>query len=169
MHASVRTRLAAWCERHSELLAQGSVADLGAYDINGGVKDIIPLAVGIDIVAGPSVDVVIASGEVPESLRGAFAAIVSTSAFQFSGDPAGFKREVVLLGRPGALVFVTMCSESCKVRHTTSPNALGLGDELRWSRDRLVRFLAPEISTLACIDDGNDLVFEGRIGSGRPS
>ncbi len=101
----------------------GSILDLGALSVNGGLRPFAPTSaryVGVDLEAGPNVDVVVAPGEPLPFADGAFDAAVSTSCFEH--DPA-FWATFLELGRcvrEGGLLYI---------------NAPSNGDVHRWPWD----------------------------------
>ena len=119
-----------------------AVADLGARDLNGSVKDVVPGAVGFDLAAGPGVDVVIELGCIPEEHRGRYDIVTSVSSFQFCPHPECYKSEITALLKPGGRLFLSMCAPSCGTRHTTVPP---WDDCFRMSLTELKDLLAPEI------------------------
>lgn len=164
MHESVKCTLSEWIGTFGDV-ANKAVADVGAYNINGAVKDVIPHAVGFDLVAGPGVDVVLNLGEVPEEHRGRYDIVTSLGSFQCCPQPGSYKAEIVGLLKPGGHLFLTMCSPGCQARHTTSPG--GFQDCLRFHPGELEDFMRPEIVSLACYVNSErihpDLVFIGRL------
>lgn len=160
MHAAVANALREWVAsrpipRHSR------VADLGAFNINGSVKDVIPDAVGFDICPGPSVDEVIESGVIPKEHRQVYDAVVSVSTFQFS-EPIEFACEVLGLLKPWGWLFLTMCTPSCHEKHISSD---GGEDGFRWRKRQLVQFWKPEIKCVRLYTtkgSHEDLVYVGR-------
>lgn len=61
MNEQVRT----WLRRHSAKLT-GYVLEVGARNVNGGIRDIANVAVGIDISPGRGVDCVLSAEKLPE-------------------------------------------------------------------------------------------------------
>lgn len=119
MHYSVKQETKSWFKRNP-ILQSCTVADLGSLNINGSVKDIIPQAVGFDLIEGPGVDVVIEDGEIPKNWKGYFSAVVGVSSLQFCPNLENYKKEVVDLLAPDGLVLLTSCTLSCSCHHTTS-------------------------------------------------
>jgi SAM-dependent methyltransferase len=117
MHDSVRDFIA----REAPYL-RPAVLEVGAYDVNGGIRDLLPMpttAYGIDIVAGPGVDEVydgmilptqserrrtMLPPEYPFPLWGA---VVSTEMFEHVNDPVNMAREMVRVCEPGGRILVT--------------------------------------------------------------
>jgi hypothetical protein len=148
MHESARRALAKFYFDYRDALDRVQVADMGALNINGAAKDVIPHCTGFDIVAGPGVDVVITPGNIPEMHRCRYGAALSLNSFTFCPDPSMYKQQLVDLLVEEGLLFMTMCSEKCAVKHTTSNNPYGFGDEFRVKRDELERFFAIEFDIL---------------------
>jgi len=161
MHDTVRNALSDWIESIGGA-ADMVVADLGARNLNGSVKSVVPHARGFDLSAGPGVDVVIEAGRVPEEHRGRYDLVTSVSSFQFFPDPLLYKDEIIQLLKPDGVLFLTMCAPSCVTEHTTVPPH---GDCLRMDVEELAELMRPEIEmqrgTLTAADDHEDIIFIG--------
>ena len=161
MHDTVRNALSGWLESigGAEDLA---VADLGARNLNGSVKSVVPHARGFDLSAGPGVDVVIEAGRVPQEHRGRYDLVTSVSSFQFFPRPHEYKAEITQLLKPGGVLFLTMCAPSCVTEHTTTPP---YDDCLRLSVLELTELMRPEIevqqATHTGADGHEDIIFIG--------
>lgn len=101
------------------------VADLGSLNLNGAVRDIIPVACGFDICSGPGVDVVLEAGAVLPEHEAAYDGLVAASAYQFAPEPEQFLNEAWRLLRPGGSLLLTMCPLYCTAEHSTSPELTG--------------------------------------------
>ncbi len=160
MHSSVKEEIMEWKERNP-ILRDCRLADLGSLNINGAVRDFIPWAYGIDLVRGPGVDIVIEEGVVPKIWRGIFGAVVGTSSLQYSSSLQNYKKEIIDLLRPGGLVFLTVCSPGCKVKHTTSSVT---EDTHRLTSHEVQELFKPEIIlSYHSAGDGHDMIFEGHL------
>lgn len=126
------------------------VAELGSYNINGSVKEVIPYSHGFDILSGKGVDNVIEPGKILEQYKHKYDILISTSSFQTCPDSNLYKQEILDLCKNNALVFLTMCSLDCKYQHSTSPNQYNFKDEIRMSEKQLINFMAPEIEMIDC-------------------
>jgi len=148
MHDSAKRAIAKFYFDYRTVLDATRVADLGALNINGATKDVIAHAVGFDIVAGKGGDVVIVPGTVPPEHRHQYGAVVTSSSFSFCPDPLAYKKQIIDLLQPGGLLFLTMCSDKCQVRHSTSDNSYGFQDEFRLELRELERFFSTEFEIL---------------------
>lgn len=161
MHEPVRQALRDWVVRTGGVAGK-LVADLGAFNINGSVKEVIPGAVGFDLVAGPGVDVVIQLGVIPGRHLNRYDIVTCISSFQFCPHPHDYRREIAGLLKQGGLLFLTMCGPGCRCRHTTVPP---FEDSFRVGIEELAGLLRPEIGMLeACIrvtDQHPDMIFVG--------
>lgn len=132
MMASVREYVAAWRQRHPDL---APVAELGSYDINGGIRDIVPV-VGFDILPGPGVDCVIVPGAIPIHHRNRYQAVLSLDSFPYDPVPERYIDQILDLLAPGGRLLLIACNANCRHRHTTSPNSLGHVDQTRWTNEQ---------------------------------
>ena len=160
MHDGVKAQLADWYTRHADRLFV--VADVGAFNLNGSVSDVIPGAVGFDIMPGPGVDEVLLPGRIPWWHRGRFHGVASISAMQFCPYRQLFKAELVDLLEPGGLVFLSMCRPQCNDIHNSS-GAFGWRDSVRLSASDLCQLLAPEFTVDRCETVCNDIIYEGHL------
>lgn len=139
------------------------IADLGSYNINGTIKDKLPgKIIGIDLVAGPCVDVIITPGVIPPEHVMRYDALISANAFHYSGDPNEYKSEVLQLLKINGHFVLTMCNSDCKETHTRLPESCRGVDSIRMSLRELVNFWEPEISITRVYVEGHDLVLWGR-------
>lgn len=104
-----------------ELVAGASVLEIGSYDVNGSVRNLFAAAgryVGVDLVAGPGVDVVRFGHQIddPDSSYD-----VTVSGECFEHDPHWHETflNMVRLTRPGGLVAVS-CASRGRPEHGTS-------------------------------------------------
>jgi hypothetical protein len=141
MHASVRNALCLWLEVLGGAAGK-TVADVGAYNLNGSVKEVLPHAIGFDLVPGPGVDVVVPLGSIPAEHRNRYDLVTSISSFQFCPYPREYKNELLELLKPNGLLFLTMCAASCTTKHTTVPP---YEDCLRMTIEELTALMGPEI------------------------
>jgi hypothetical protein len=161
MHDTVRNALSDWLESIGGA-ADMAVADLGARNLNGSVKSVVPHALGFDLSTGPGIDVVIEAGSIPEEHRGRYDLVTSVSSFQFFPRPLTYKDEITQLLKPGGVLFLTMCAPTCVTEHTTVPP---YGDCLRLSVPELTELMRPEIemrqTILTGADGHEDIIFIG--------
>lgn len=148
MHTSVARQIKKFYIDYQYFIDNNLVADLGSLNINGAAKDIIKHAVGFDIVNGPGVDVVIEPGKIPDEYLASFGLVLSVNSFVFCPDPFLYRAQIIDLLRPRGYMFLTMCSEKCKEKHTTSSNVYGFGDEFRMERIQAYSFFSDKFSIL---------------------
>ena len=166
MHASVFQALCEFYAEHRNELDSCKVADVGALNLNGSVKDAIKHCVGFDIVAGPGVDVVITPGQIPEEHKHQYGAVISVSSFQFCPDARIYRAQILDLLGPRGLLFLTLCSPECQVRHTTSDNQYGFVDAIRAEPADIARFFKRDfdIQQLREVEDEHsDIVLAARL------
>jgi hypothetical protein len=156
MHRDAIVYIEEWYTKNQEYLDINDVADLGSYNINGTVKDIIPKVIGFDILKGEGVDVVIKPGIIPKQYRYKFGAVVTTSAFQCCPNPDIFKKQVLDLIKPEGLFILTMCPQSCEAGHSTSPNKYEYKDSIRMSLDELQKFWGEDFTNIEIYENDED-------------
>lgn len=101
-------------EEHKDKL-QGKVIEIGSYNVNGSVRDVIHVTLGVDMREGPGVDLVCpveALDLPPES----FDACVSTDTLEHVKDWRGFIRKTWDLVKPNGWLVMTMAHQR-KGRH----------------------------------------------------
>ena len=166
MHDPVKNKVSDWYQRNRVRIDGSMIADLGAYDINGSVRQIIPHVVGFDIYSGKGVDVVVVPGQIPFEHRNRYDFVVTVSAFQFCPNSLAFKFEILDLLKDGGELFLTMCSVKCKYLHSTSPNIYNFADGVRMTESEIISFMGPEIEALDChvadVGEFSDLFFWGK-------
>mgnify|MGYP001593832058 CR=1 FL=1 len=136
MHEAIRRELAVWLTTE---LPIGPFAELGSYDLNGGVRDFVPGIVGFDAVAGPGVDVVVSTTPPwPAEHGGRYGALIGASSIQFCNEPRGWFELAAFLLMTGGRLWASGCGTSCHTLHSTSPNGLGWRDMWRLD-DRYLR------------------------------
>lgn len=150
MHDEVRCYLA-------ELAKQGYeyVADVGAYNINGSVKEYFPAATGFDVVPGLGVDRVLDGNEFPDEFRGKFDLVVSVNTAG-SADLSYWIRLLSWLCEPGGRVFVNGCSQGCLARHRSSLDTVLLGgrsDKYRFSEGEFLSLILPFFEVTASVEN----------------
>lgn len=106
MHDSVREFIA----QNAHLLTH-PVLEVGSLDVNGSVRDLFPhpsLAVGIDIVPGPGVDIVYDGVTIPLQPDGSqWGSVVCCECFEHVADPVHMAAELVRVCRPGGVILLT--------------------------------------------------------------
>lgn len=148
MHPSAARAVAKFYFDYKAYVDSSQVADMGALNLNGSTKDTIRHAVGFDIVAGPGVDVVIEPGQIPEEHRHRYGLVTSISSFTFCPNPVQYKQQIIDLLHPQGYLLLSMCSDKCRTRHTTSNNPYGFGDEFRMGRSVAEEFFSKEFRLL---------------------
>lgn len=108
-------------DANKEFVEGASVLEIGSYDVNGSVRKLFAAArryVGVDLVAGPGVDVVRFGHEVDDS-DGSYDLTVSGECFEH--DPHWHETflNMVRLTRPGGLVAVS-CASRGRPEHGTT-------------------------------------------------
>lgn len=162
MHESSIKNIMRWYGAHFSMLTGKPIAELGSYDINGSIKDFIPEEIiGFDICEGPKVDIVLTPGEVPDTYKGIYKAVISANAFHLCGEPEKYKREVVDLLEKFGLFVITMCKPDCECSHNTSPNKYGYRDGIRMQPEELVKFWDDAFICERVYIEGHDLVYWG--------
>lgn len=161
MHKSVRQALQEWIAQNRATIDKGPCADVGAYNINGAVKDDVPHAVGFDVVAGPGVDVVVRPYvPIDQQHYRKYAAITAVSSFQFGPVPGDFARTCQTLAHKGTILFLTMCEFSCRTNHSTSAGS-GWGDSFRMSERALAQFWEANGWSVRVRHEGHNYLMEG--------
>lgn len=152
MHDNVKKHLIEWYNVNKTFIDNSKVADLGSYNINGGVKDIIVHSVGFDIYNGLGVDVIIKPGIIPKEHIGKYSVVTCVSSFQFCPEPFLYKKQMIDLLCEKGLLFLTMCSDKCPRGHSSSPNEYKFGDEIRMSLTEIENFFKDDFKILELKD-----------------
>ena len=132
MHRESREALSSWYEQYKDELK--AVADMGSYDINGSVKEVIPYVVGFDICQGDNVDIVINNYVIAPEHLGVYDGVTALNSIQYCDNPSMFVWNLRRLLRVGGRCLLTSCGPDCKQRHTPSP---GAKDCIRFSPEQL--------------------------------
>lgn len=148
MHPGARRAVQRFYAENRAHLDAVRVADMGALNINGATRDVIPHTTGFDIVEGPGVDVCLTPGHIPPAHRGQYGAVTCISSFTFCPQPALYKRQLVDVLAPGGLMLLTACSPRCRQVHSTSNNPLGFQDSFRLEPRALADFFADAFDIL---------------------
>lgn len=157
MMASVREYVREWRARHPDL---APVAELGSYDINGGIRDLVPVT-GFDILAGRGVDVVIKPGAIPAEHHGKYQAVLSLDSFPYDPQPPRYILQILALLAPGGRLLLIACNANCKHQHTTSPNTLGHIDQTRWTNEQFAENLGIWFAGAVTPLSGDRMAYEG--------
>lgn len=106
--------------KNRSLLRQASVLEIGSFDVNGSVRQILaeaPKYVGVDLVEGPGVDIV-AFGHEVDGPDGSYDVTVSCECFEHDVHWASTLRNMTRLTRSGGLVVFT-CAGRGRPEHGT--------------------------------------------------
>jgi hypothetical protein len=164
MHKNVREHVEDWYSYNKDLIKSSRIADVGAFNINGSIKDIIPHAVGFDIYDGNGVDVVIEPGIIPKKHIGVYNFVTSISSFQFCPDPNLYKKQITDLLCKGGFLFLSMCSDKCEKGHSSSPNKYSYGDEVRMSLTEIQNFFETDFTITelkySLVDNHTDVIIK---------
>ena len=101
------------------------VLDVGSYDVNGTVKEVLPKHweyLGMDIVPGPNVDIVVNNKTFPITTE-SMDLVISTSCFQYVTNPFRLAKSLYKCLRPGGMIFI--CAA-----HNERDGLIGLPKEL---------------------------------------
>lgn len=96
------------------------VVDLGAYDVNGSLRSVCPPTmtyIGVDMEAGPGVDLVVEPGQ-PLALPDGYAdLVVSSSAFEHDDAFWVTFLDLVRITKPGGFIYMNVPSNGHVHRH----------------------------------------------------
>lgn len=120
-------------------LSEASVCEIGSYDVNGSIRRCFLGAkahIGIDVVAGPGVDVV-SLGHEFNAPDGQFDLVVSAECLEHDPHWRSTVTNMVRLTRPGGVVAIS-CASTGRVEHGTrrtrmqdSPGSAVLADHYK--------------------------------------
>lgn len=138
MHDTARTLGRRFFETYCG--AGGTVVDLGALDVNGSLRDVAPPGlryIGVDMAAGPGVDVVVENPDILPFETGSVDYVVSSSCFEHAEHFWLLFGEVQRVLKPAGLFYVNAPSNGLYHRYPVDcwrfyPDA-GLALE-RWGR-----------------------------------
>lgn len=100
----------AFIDEHKDKL-QGRVIEIGSYNVNGSVREIIDVTVGVDMRRGPGVDLVCAVSDLADKFpQGSFDACVSTDTLEHVQDWKSFVNTSWGLVKEGGWLVITMAS-----------------------------------------------------------
>lgn len=96
---------------------KGEVLEVGSRNVNGCVRDLVPHAIGTDMLAGPNVDVVCPAEKLLEHFGAErFDAVFSLDAFEHIKDWRGFVTNMWGVLKPNGWLVIMMANPS-KGRH----------------------------------------------------
>lgn len=108
------------------LIANSKVLEVGSYDVNGSVRNLFHTAseyVGVDLDAGPGVDVVAYGHEVDHE-DGAYDVALSGECFEHDQHWTATFENMMRMTRPGGLVAFTCASRGRPEHGTTRSDAV---------------------------------------------
>jgi len=89
----------------------GRVLEIGSFNVNGSVREVIDIAVGVDLRKGKGVDLVCPVQDLKKHFPdGSFDACVSTATLEHIEDWRGFVNVTWDLVKPGGYLVITMAS-----------------------------------------------------------
>jgi 2-polyprenyl-3-methyl-5-hydroxy-6-metoxy-1,4-benzoquinol methylase len=110
MHDSARVHFQRFADKYLDREARLHICDVGSCDVNGKYLDQLLMAnwrhTGIDIVAGPNVDIVVGEYDWPQIGDGYFDAVISGSCVEHVRMPWRWIGEVVRIVKPGGLIYL---------------------------------------------------------------
>lgn len=125
----------------------GRVLEIGSLNVNGSLREVLDISVGIDIVEGPGVDLVLPGEEVHRYFgKHAFDAVVSSDALEHVRKWRSVLKSAWAALKPNGHLLLTMASER-KGRHNY-PN-----DYWRFPFAQFLR-IAGDNQILESFDDG---------------
>lgn len=96
---------------HADKL-QGNVLEIGSLDVNGGIRDIVPNVVGVDMRKGRGVDLVCPVEDLGKHFRKrSFDACVSTETLEHVKDWKAFVRTTWDMVKENGWLVITMASK----------------------------------------------------------
>jgi SAM-dependent methyltransferase len=119
-HAEQLAFFEAVARRNESLVSGCQMLEIGSYDVNGSIRSIFDTAgtyVGVDLVAGPGVDVVAFGHEVSHS-DGTYQVTVSGECFEHDPYWRETFQNMVRMTEPGGLVAFT-CASRGRPEHGT--------------------------------------------------
>jgi SAM-dependent methyltransferase len=93
------------------LKLSGKCLDVGAFDVNGNIRDLFPDYTGLDMRPGPNVDVVAPGNALPFP-DDAFDVVTCLETLEHDRDPFGTVREMRRVLKPGGALVLTVPSIS---------------------------------------------------------
>jgi SAM-dependent methyltransferase len=120
MHPSALTFARLFFDIYTSHLPTPTIVEIGSQDINGSLRDIAPKQaryIGLDFVAGPGVDVVLADPYVFPLDSGIADAVVSSSCFEHSQFFWLTFLEALRLVKPGGVLYLNVPSNGLYHRY----------------------------------------------------
>jgi O-antigen biosynthesis protein len=95
----------------------GYLLEVGSYDVNGSVRQVVDVSIGIDIREGPGVDLVLDANDLVEHFgEGAFDSIVSAEMLEHCENWRGAINNMWGVLKDGGMLVLTACAPG-KGRH----------------------------------------------------
>lgn len=89
----------------------GSVLEVGSFNVNGGLKKIVPHRIGTDMRSGPDVDVVCKAEDLLEHFKPeSFDAVISAETLEHVEDWRGAVKGIWDVLRPSGWLVITLAS-----------------------------------------------------------
>lgn len=112
MHSESMDRCREFVDRYLSRCERLTIADVGSYDVNGTYRSLFVRPgwqyVGLDIAAGPNVDVVLPPGEDDAwPCAGEFDVVISGQCVEHVRKPWKWIKGVASLAKPGGLIWIT--------------------------------------------------------------
>ena len=121
MHVSSYEHMAALVQQYLEPNTPVSVVDIGSYDVNGSYRTLFGQAawsyVGVDLEAGPGVDLVLASPYTLPLASGSVDLVISGQAFEHVEYFWLSWLEMIRVLRPGGMIFLIAPSRGPEHRY----------------------------------------------------
>lgn len=118
-HIEVNAFLESLIAAYSSCTPSPSVLEIGSYDVNGSVRANFRTAkryVGVDLIAGPSVDIVCSGDQYRSSEK--FDVVLSVESFEHnSAWPETFSNMLAHVGNDGIVIFT--CATTGRMEHGT--------------------------------------------------
>ena len=104
-----------FAKKLARLQPSGSMLEVGSRNINGTLRDVLPITLGIDMVEGKDVDEVLKAEDLP-SLNMTFDHVVSADMLEHAEDWKGALTGMWSVLKPGGYFMLTACNRH-KGRH----------------------------------------------------
>lgn len=111
-------RLRKWLETHKDKCTKGKrILDVGALHVNGSVRQVLPVSVGVDMREGKGVDVVCKGENLPDKFpEKVFDVVISTDTLEHVENWRGFLRGMWYVLKDDGWFIISIASKK-KGRH----------------------------------------------------
>jgi SAM-dependent methyltransferase len=100
----------AFGKRNAGKLA-GTILDVGSYNVNGTIRDVIPVTLGVDMQPGPCVDQVLDATKLLETFGpGSWDNVISNDALEHMEDWHGCLTNMWGVLKPGGVFLISMAN-----------------------------------------------------------